>query len=108
VGHFLIYASIGLFFPNRYAEIFIISLACEAYEYAVGWRARWLLDPVVNMLGYIAGSAVETRHKFKLYSRAKHVLAMHSMGCSFSLVGILGLILFANQPKFMKHPSMNY
>jgi hypothetical protein len=60
------------------------------------------------MLGYIAGSAVETRHKFKLYSRAKHVLAMHSMGCSFSLVGILGLILFANQPKFMKHPSMNY
>jgi len=108
VGHFLIYASIGLFFPNRYAEIFIISLMCEAYEYVVGWRARWLLDPVVNMLGYIAGSAVEIRHKLKLYSRAKHVLALHSMGCSFSLVGILGLILFANQPKFMKHPSLNH
>ena len=103
VGHFLIYASIGLFLPNRYAEIFIISLICETYEHVVLWPTRWLLDPVVNMLGYIAGSAFETRHKLKLYDRAKQLMALHSMGCSFSLVGILVLILFANQPKFMKH-----
>ena len=103
VGHVLIYASIGLFFPNRYAEILIISVVCEAYEYAVGWRARWLLDPAANMLGYVLGSAFEGRNKLNLYNRAKQMLALHKLGCSFSLFGFLLIILFLNQPKYMKY-----
>ena len=103
IGHVLIYATIGMFFPNKYLEILLISLACEAYEYAVGWRARWVLDPVANMVGYILGVLIENRYNLNLYTRLKRTLMFHKIGCSFSLVAILLAILFANQPKFMKH-----
>lgn len=103
VGHVLIYASIGMFFPGKYMEILVISLLCEAYEYAVGWRARWLLDPVANMLGYVFGELIESRFKFNLHNRLKRVPMFQHMGCSFTLFGSLLAILFINQPKFMQH-----
>lgn len=103
IGHVLIYATIGMFFPNKYLEILVISFICEAYEYAVGWRARWLLDPVANMVGYILGCLIEKRYNLHLYTRLKRTLMLHKIGCSFSLVAIFLAILFANQPKFMKY-----
>lgn len=103
IGHVLIYATIGLFFPGKYIEILLISFLCETYEYAVGWRARWLLDPVANMIGYIAGSLAEKHYNFNLYNRLKRILIFKKIGCSFSLIAVLILILFANQPKFMKY-----
>ena len=92
-----------MFFPGKYAEILFISFLCEAYEYAVGWRARWLLDPVANMLGYVLGDLIESRFKFNFYNRLKHVSMFQKMGCSFTLIGAGVAVLFANQPKFMKH-----
>ena len=103
VGHVLIYASIGMFFPGKYMEILVISLLCEVYEYAVGWRARWLLDPLANMLGYVLGELIESRFKFNLYNRLKRMPVFQHMGCSFTLFGSLLAILFINQPKFMQH-----
>ena len=102
IGHILIYASIGLFFPGKYVEILFISVLCELYEYLVGWRARWLLDPVVNMIGYMVGTAIEDACSFNLYNKLNNVLVFQHIGCSFSLVGILIIILFFNQPKYMK------
>jgi len=103
IGHVLIYASIGMFFPGKCTEILLISFLCEAYEYAVGWRARWLLDPVANMVGYVLGVLIESRYNLNLYNRLKRVLVFQKMGCSFTLVGALLAVLFVNQPKFMKH-----
>ena len=103
IGHVLIYATIGLFFPGKYIEILLISFLCETYEYAVGWRARWLLDPVANMVGYIAGSIAEKHYNFNLYNRLKRILMFKKIGCSFSLIAVLIIILFANQPNFMKY-----
>jgi TctA family transporter len=103
IGHIMVYISIGLFFPGKYLAVLVISILCEAYEYAVGWRARWLLDPVVNMVGYILGSLIEKYYKHDFYKRMKNVLMFHHIGCSFSLVTLLLLILFVNQPQFMKH-----
>ena len=96
LGHVLIYANIGMVFPGKYAEILLISILCEMYEYAVGWRARWLLDPLANMLGYVIGS------QFKV-NWFKRLRIFETWGCMFSLVVVLLGILVANQPKFMKH-----
>lgn len=58
LGHFAIYFTIGLFVPNAYFWVFLISVICEVWEYIKGWRARWFLDPIVNLLGYTAGTLV--------------------------------------------------
>jgi hypothetical protein len=103
IGHIMVYISIGLFFPGKYIAILIISILCEAYEYAVGWRARWLVDPAVNIVGYILGCIIEKQYKYNFYKRMKTVLMFHHIGCSFSLIAVLILILFVNQPHFMKN-----
>jgi hypothetical protein len=55
VSHFLIYFFIGMFVPGFYLEMLILSIGAEGFEYMSGWRARWIIDPVVNMIGYITG-----------------------------------------------------
>lgn len=58
VGHLLIYSSIGAFVPGHYGSIFFVSVVCEMWEYYFGWRARWFVDPITNMIGYIVGSGL--------------------------------------------------
>ena len=103
IGHFLIYTSIGLFFQGKYAEVLLISLLCETYEYMTGWRARWLLDPAVNLLGYTFGTFLETQFQFNLYNKLKHVHTFQKLGCTFTFISVLVIILFMNRPKFMKY-----
>jgi len=55
LGHIAIYYTIGLFVPNIHFEVFIISIMCEIWEYRCGWRARWIVDPLTNLLGYQLG-----------------------------------------------------
>lgn len=54
--HFVIYFAIGMYIPSLYFEILIISIACELLETAIGFPAKYILDPIVNMAGYILGS----------------------------------------------------
>ena len=56
IGHIVIYLSIGLLVPHHYKTITFVSFACEAWEYVMGWRARWFLCPATNLLGYYIGS----------------------------------------------------
>lgn len=53
--HMVLYFALGLFVPGYWAYVLVLSIICEAFEYAVGWRARWLLDPIANMAGYMLG-----------------------------------------------------
>ena len=56
IGHIVIYLSIGLLVPNHYKTITFFSVACEIWEYYMGWRARWFLCPATNIFGYVIGS----------------------------------------------------
>ena len=56
--HFIGYTIIGLLIPGLYWEILIISVACELLELAMGITSKFFLDPAVNMLGYVLGSAL--------------------------------------------------
>ena len=68
LGHIAIYYTIGLFVPNIHFEVFIISMLCEIWEYRCGWRARWIVDPITNLLGYQLGvwHAQHCKPKFPL------------------------------------------
>ena len=57
VGHVLIYATVGMVLPGQWAAVLGISILFEAFEYVVGWRARWLMDPATNLVGYAIGHA---------------------------------------------------
>jgi hypothetical protein len=56
IFHFVGYTLIGLFIPDCYIEILIISIACELLELGLGYPTKFLLDPAVNMAGYLTGS----------------------------------------------------
>lgn len=64
--HFIIYLIAGIFFPNRYIFFFIISLLCELFELTiVAYNAKWVIDPLFNMLGYLVGNIFHNKlHNF--------------------------------------------
>lgn len=60
VIHIVSYIIIGYFVPGYYLEILVISVACELLEYAMsGFQSKFLLDPVINLLGYFIGSQIK-------------------------------------------------
>jgi hypothetical protein len=57
IGHFIIYMIVGLYIPNCYLEILIISIICEMLESALGHTSKFVIDPLINLTGYAIGSA---------------------------------------------------
>jgi hypothetical protein len=64
--HFIIYILVGLFVPDCYIEIIIISILCELLETALGHTSKYVVDPLINITGYIIGSAFAKQHYKKL------------------------------------------
>jgi hypothetical protein len=93
IGHILIYITLGMVVPRQYLLVFVISIVCEAYEYMAGWRARWLLDPITNLLGYVVGSMIA----IELGSNVKHTMNNSSITAIASLC--VGALLYFNKPK---------
>lgn len=57
--HFIIYLIAGILFPNRYLFFFIISILCEFFElYFTSYAAKFIIDPVFNMSGYVIGNVI--------------------------------------------------
>ena len=56
--HLISYTIIGYFVPGYYFLIFIISIICEVFELGIGFQSKFILDPIVNMTGYIIGSQI--------------------------------------------------
>lgn len=54
--HLVMYIVIGFLVPGYYIEILLISIACELLEAGLGVQSKFLLDPVVNMIGYVIGT----------------------------------------------------
>ncbi len=54
--HIVAYIIIGYLVPGYYLEIFIISIGCELLECAMGIQSKFLLDPLINLAGYLIGT----------------------------------------------------
>jgi len=58
VFHILGYFTIGLFIPDMYWVILILSVACEFLEMEMGYTSKFFLDPAINIASYAIGSAI--------------------------------------------------
>ena len=92
VGHVLIYATVAMVLPGQWAAVLAISILCEAFEYAVGWRARWLMDPATNIVGYAIG------HALWHIDLSKTVPALSTRTATAVASAGLALALFLNRP----------
>jgi hypothetical protein len=54
--HIVSYIIIGYYVPDQYVIILIVSVLCEFMEYFMGFQAKFILDPIVNIVGYFIGS----------------------------------------------------
>jgi len=96
IGHILVYMTLGMVLPGQYLLVFAISILCEMYEYAAGWRARWLLDPITNLLGYVVGSMIAMH----LSSFSPHVQRLLSNPAITVMTMVcMGILLYLNKPK---------
>jgi len=101
IGHICIYLTIGLFIGNSYTFVILISLFNELWEYYAGWRARWFLDPVTNMTGYILGRAIVATNLFPILKKplGLHIanLNINSSILTIVLIFLLLLSIHVNQ-----------
>lgn len=63
VIHIVSYIIIGYFVPDQYLIIFIVSILCEFLEYFMGFQAKFVLDPVINLCGYFIGNVINNAVK---------------------------------------------
>jgi len=100
VGHVLIYATIGFFFPSHLLAVSALSIVCEIFEYVVGWRARWILDPLTNIAGYVLGIFLAAVLGIEL-ARPGPRNHLASPAATAVLLALLALLLFMNRPAMM-------
>lgn len=93
LGHLLIYITLGMVIPGYWKEVLALSIVCEAFEYAAGWRARWILDPGVNLIGYLVGQLAVVD-----FSGATWLSSTNTTGAL--LMGMIG-VLWLNRPSMM-------
>jgi hypothetical protein len=94
IMHIMIYFTLGLFLPNAHLEVLGISIVSELWEYVIGWRARWILDPITNMFGYHMGTLVA-----KYYNISAPTFIHDSMLELTVLVFVLYKLLDLNTPE---------
>lgn len=56
--HIVSYIVVGYFVPGYYLEILVISILCEFLEFGMGYSAKYLLDPTINLIGYFIGTQI--------------------------------------------------
>lgn len=90
LGHVAIYFTLGMFLPGYWIQILLLSIACEVFEYIVGWRARWIIDPLANVVGYLLGHVV--------YINLRHIKWIWRQSITAILIVVLCIILLLNRP----------
>jgi hypothetical protein len=97
IGHVLIYITIGMVLPGYWFSVLGLSILCEAFEYTVGWRARWIIDPIANLIGYAIGHLVTVN----LVTVTKTYPFLRSQMATFLFGTGLALLLFFNRPSMI-------
>lgn len=60
--HCFIYFCIGLVAPNKYLNVFIVSVLFEIIQPYLGNSARFILNPLCNITGYSLGSLIINKY----------------------------------------------
>lgn len=94
--HVILYFFMGLIFPGEYIFVIIISFISELWEYISGWRARWLVDPLVNFSSYFIASQLSYKYNLDFCSKYK-IKDQYALISSLILI----LFLFINNPKYI-------
>lgn len=96
IGHFLVYLVMGMIVPGHLCEIIVISFGCEAIEYQQGFCARWIIDPMVNVLGYLFGSYCLP------HLALRQPIWNSKLLLSFFIVLFFSIVCLVNTPAFLK------
>jgi hypothetical protein len=59
----LIYFIVGIIVPNQYLAILVISIVFEIFRPYFGNKARYIINPLINLTGYAIGSIVNINTK---------------------------------------------
>ena len=96
VLHVLLYTVMGMLFPGEYVIVLFLSILSELWEYMSGWRARWIVDPLVNLGSYWVGSQLSYRYKWDLCQK-------YQIPNKYAFMGMIFLCLFVliNNPDFI-------
>jgi hypothetical protein len=57
--HFIVHAITGFLFPGKTFFIFIIAIMTELFEQIIGFRAKYILDPITNVVSYGIGTLLK-------------------------------------------------
>lgn len=93
IGHVLIYATLGMVLPGYWGIVICLSVLCEVFEYVVGWRARWIIDPVGNLVGYALGHLYFLDLSSQVWLQSSYI----GLGLSLTLAGLL----YMNRPAML-------
>lgn len=93
IGHVLIYITLGMVLPGYWFSVLGLSILCEAFEYVVGWRARWIIDPLANLFGYAIGHLITIDLTKNAFLRRQTTTWILGTG--------LALLLFLNRPSMI-------
>ena len=99
--HIVMYIILGMFIPGKLLFVLVLSVVCEIFEYFSGWRARWILNPVANVLGYWIGSFFVVKSLVAEKYLSKTMI-------SYILGGLILLLLLLNRPCFMPGDPEKY
>ncbi|XWV25250.1 hypothetical protein QJ856_gp0522 [Tupanvirus deep ocean] len=65
IVHGLMFFIIGLIVPNQYLAVIVISIIFEIVQPYLGNKARYILNPLINLTGYAIGSILSNAGSFE-------------------------------------------
>jgi len=99
--HLLLYFLLGVLFPQRLGLIVLISFLFEGIEYYYRGRARWILDPAINIIGYLLGESFSPTLREGLVGWFYYSEVMGSLSTTAFLIFLLGLVFLITRKKLL-------
>jgi hypothetical protein len=65
ISHIIINFIAGYYYPNEYWFIIILSFLTEMFEHWLGFRPRYILDPITNLTAYYIGCYFSPRNNMQ-------------------------------------------
>ncbi len=96
VLHVILYTIMGILFPGEYIIVLFLSIFSELWEYLSGWRARWIVDPIVNIVSYWIGSRISYHYNWDLCKKYQ-ISGWYSFGGML----VLSTFVMINNPNFI-------
>lgn len=102
--HIALHFIAGFFFPGEDLFVIFLSYLTEAMEYFAGYRARFIVDPLINYVSYKIGELFNPREYQSPLRISKVVLLLLILTLLIALQGVSKNRLFW-QEKHSKYPT---